>query len=367
MRNSTPLTALSVLILLGLAGCSSDSSSPTDPNLPGGGDSFIGSLSFADYGAAARQVLPPVYENDLAKVADDFWRDGDYPLLGKVFSEYEPMSIHSNINDHDRMMEMVESLLAMIAAYEAEHGTLPDEDIDVSDPEIGNGTMSFTLIDAPAPIPVPEICRTVFGRDEVVVDHLLHISMESSGGDSWSSPYIGFSASDEAQVIYYWNANQTPEGEHEGTQLFLAYKDVASDSFEIAGAYFKHIGPGNEERCNWVYHLTGNADYEFTYNMGWYAENPEFQLFGCVQGSGNKDVEFGLRYHQYTDTSGWDTIDEWSFSEEIFGPVGDDPYAYIEEQFRIGTIDDYVDASIMFVVGDSPLADIPNPFLAFLE
>ncbi len=51
-------------------------------------------------------------------------------------------------------------------------------------------------------------------------------------------------------------------------------------------------------------------------------------------------------------------------SEKIFGPVDGDPYAFIEEPTRSGTIADYVDESVMFVRDDSPLAEIPNPFAA---
>jgi hypothetical protein len=47
--------------------------------------------------------------------------------------------------------------------------------------------------------------------------------------------------------------------------------------------------------------------------------------------------------------------------------VGDDPYAYIEECQRAGTIEDYVDASVMYLVDDSPLAEIPNPFAALFQ
>lgn len=368
MRTKTFLALLLAVLVLGLAACSSDDSTgPADPQDPGdGGDGVLADVSFVDYGAAARQVLPPVYANTALKVADP-WKDGDYALLGKVFADDEPMSIHRNIDDFDGTMQMIEEMLADIAEYEAEHGEIPNEPLAFDDPEDGTGTMTVHFQEATAPIPVPAVCQTVFGRDEVVVDHLLRVEVTRDQGEDFSSPYLGFSASETAQTVYYWDINRDETGQANGSQLLWATKDITSDAFEIAGATFQPDGPGDEARCNWAYHLTGNQAYEFTYNMGWYSENPEFQLFGCIQGSGDKDTEFGLRYHQYTDTSGWDTIDEYGATEEIFGPIGDDPYAYIDEPDRAGTIADYVDSTVMYVRDDSPLAEIPNPFLAFFE
>jgi len=370
MRHHRLLALLLALGLLGLSACSSsDDSTPSTPTGPGGGDGdgVVGSLTFADYGTAARQVLPPVYES-LNLKAIDIWRAGDHALLGKVFGPDEPMSIHRNIDEFDRIMLDIESMLETVAAFEAEHDTLPAGPIPFEDPQYGTGTMHVQLREATGPLAVPAVCQTVFGAAEVTVDWLLHIECVMDGGEDWISPYIGFSASDAAQTVYLWDVNRDETGAANGSVLLLASKDIASDAFEIAGATFKPDGPGDEDRCNWVYHLTGNADYEFTYNMGWYSENPDFQLFGCVQGSGDKDLEFGLRYHQYTDGSGWDVIDDFAgVSEEVFGPVGDDPYASIAEPDRSGTLADYVDATVMYVRDDSPLAEIPNPFAGLFD
>jgi hypothetical protein len=253
------------------------------------------------------------------------------------------------------------------AAFEDENGELPSGPIPFEDPEHGNGTMLVQFQEATAPVAVPAVCQTVFGREEVAVEYLLHLECEMDGGQSWVSPYFGFTASDTAQVLYYWGTEFDETEQPVGSVLFLASKDVDTEAVEIAGATFKADGPGDEGRCNWVYHLTGNPDYEFTYNMGWYAENPEFELFACVQGSGDKDQEFGLRYHQYTDTSGWDTLDDFWIMEEVFGPIGDDPYSIIAEPQRAGSLEDYVDPAIMYVRDDSPLAEIPNPFASLFE
>ena len=368
MRHRLSLVAILAMLMLGLTACSSDDSSdPSDPGNPNNPGTITGSLDFADYGAAARQVLPPVYTGSAGK-AFDIWRGGDFSLLGKVFSEHEPMSIHANIANHDDVMMQIEEMLLSVAEYEAEYGELPSEPIAFDDPQYGSGTMFVQLLEAPAPIAVPSVCQTVFGVTEVAVDYLMHIEVTMDAGATWISPYFGFSASDSAQVLYYWDVNRDETETANGSMLFYATKGASDGAFTIAGATFKPDGPGEEERCNWVYNLTGNDAFEFTYNMGWYSESPEFQLFGCIQGSGDKDLEFGLRYHQYTDTSGWDVIDDFAgINLEIFGPVGDDPYASIDEASRNGTFADYIDESVMYVRDDSPLAEIPNPFAAYFQ
>jgi hypothetical protein len=359
------MLALAVLALLALAACSGDDDG-SDPVGPGATyDSQFADVSFNDFGAYARQILPPVYQGGKAS-AVDIWHDGDFPILGKVFSQDEPMSIHRNIDDHDMVMQEIEGFLDQLAMYEEENDTLPDGPIEFDDPEYGSGSIDIRVTEVTAPIPVPAVCQTVFDCTEVAVDYVMQVSVTSTQGD-FESPYFGFTMEGDTEVVYYWGVGRGEDGQPDGTQLFMATRDVASESVEIAGAYFKPDGPGDEDRCNWVYRLSGNAEMEFTYNMGWYSESPAFELFACVQGSGDKDTEFGLRYHQYTDTSGWDTLDETWLDAQIFGPVGDDPYAFIAEDQRSGTIEDYVDQSVMFVREDSPLADIPNPFAGVFD
>jgi len=362
MTNKMLAALLAAVLVLGLTGCGDgdDASSPTDPQNPTG-PTVMGSLAFNDFGADARRVLPPVYSGTTAKAGDAIWNEGDYPILGKVFSEDEPMSIHANLALHDEVMTQIEQMLAQVAEIEAETGEIPTEPIPFDDGQHGSGTLTVQFVEAPAAIPVPAACRTVFGAQSVTVAYALQMTVAYGTGESWASPYFGVTASDSAQVVYYWA--QDPDG----TQLFLATKDPAADTFDIAGAYFKPDGPGDEDRCNWVYHVTGHADDAFTYNMGWYSESPAFELFACVQGSGDRDTEFGLRYHQYTDRTGWDTLDDDYIAEDVFGPVDGDPYAFIDEANRAGTIADYVDTSVMYVRDDSPLAPIPNPFLGVLE
>jgi hypothetical protein len=190
----------------------------------------------------------------------------------------------------------------------------------------------------------------------------MQVDVEFDGGEGFESPYFGFTTGGQTEVVYYWSVGLGDDGEPDGSQLFYAAKDTLTGAIEIAGASFKPDGPGDEDRCNRVYHLTGDSDMEFTYNMGWYSESPEFELFGCVQGSGDRETEFGLRYHQDTDTTGWDEFDTEGVSEQIFGPVDGDDFAVIDEEQRSGTIEDYVDAPATYHRDDSPLDEIPDPF-----
>jgi len=364
MNKRLIMLAVALAAVLALIACSSsdsdDPANPTDPQNPGYESTFA-ALEFNDFGADARRVLPPVYQNNKA---DDFdmWRDGDYALLGKVFSEHEPMSIHANIDGHDEMMQELDMMIQMIVSYEEEHEELPTEPWEFEDPEYGSGTAEFHYLQPTAAIAVPAVCQTVFGRTEVAVEYVLQATYTMDAGMVYETPYFGFTLGEETETLYYWAVGMNEDGEPEGTQLFLAEKDIATEAVEIAGAYFKADGPGEEERCNWVYHMAGDSSMDFTYNMGWYAECPDFDLFGCVEGSGNKDVEFGLRYHEYTDTTGWTEYREDSVSEEIFGPVAGDPYGYIDPEERSGDFADYINAAIMYQRDDSPLDEIPNPF-----
>lgn len=359
------LIGLAATALMVVVACSSsdDGGTPTDTGgLPEDYDGVFADLQFNDFGADARQVLPPRYTRILKTVVEDIWRDGDYPLLGKVFSSDEPMSIHRNLDDHEMMMTELGYMIDHVAEYEAHHDTLPDEPFTFEDEQYGTGTMTVNFIQPTAPIAVPDVCQTVFGCSQVTVENVLQVSVAFTGGETYASPYFGFTVGGDVETLYYWTIGRAEDGSPEGTQLFLAVKDTGQETFEIAGSYFKEDGPGDEDRCNWVYHMTGNSDEEFTYNMGWYSECPEFQLFGCVQGSGDRDQEFGLRYHEYNDTTGWIDFFEDSVSEEIFGPVGGDPYASIPPENRMRGLDDYIDPGVMYLVDDSPLEDIPNPF-----
>lgn len=368
MNKRLIMLALALVAVLALIACSSSDSdgdspgNPTDPQEPG--DSMFADMQFNDFGADARRVLPPVYQSGKS-VDFDMWRDGDYPLLGKVFSEHEPMSIHRNIDDHDAIMLEIDTMIQMVESYTAENeGELPSEPFEFEHPEYGTGTVDFDFIMPAAAVPVPAVCQTVFGRTEVPVQYVLHVSVQFAGEEmAYESPWFGFTLGEDVETVYYWAVGMGEDGQPEGSQLFFAEKDLTSEAVEIAGAYFKADGPGEEERCNWVYHMTGNSNFDFTYNMGWYAECPDFDLFACVEGSGNKAVEFGLRYHEYTDTTGWIEYREDSVSEEIFGPVGGDPYGYIDPEDRAGEPADYIDAASMYLRADSPLDEIPNPFL----
>ena len=101
MNSRVLITLFAVLALTALMSCSDDDAvTPDTTQDPGTTESVIGDLTFNDYGADARQVLPPVYTSSAAKDVD-MWHDGDYSLLGKVFSEDEPMSIHANIAEHE--------------------------------------------------------------------------------------------------------------------------------------------------------------------------------------------------------------------------------------------------------------------------
>eukprot|EP00828_Plagiopyla_frontata_P038981 TRINITY_DN51161_c0_g1_i1.p2 TRINITY_DN51161_c0_g1~~TRINITY_DN51161_c0_g1_i1.p2 ORF type:complete len:195 (-),score=70.07 TRINITY_DN51161_c0_g1_i1:18-602(-) len=161
MNKRLIMLALALVAVLALIACSSsdsDSDNPTDPQNPG--DSVFAGMQFNDFGADARRVLPPVYQSGKS-IDFDIWRDGDYALLGKVFSQDEPMSIHRNIDDHDMIMQEIDMMIQMVDSYVTENdGVLPDEPFAFEHPEYGTGTVDFDFIEPTAAVAVPAVCQT---------------------------------------------------------------------------------------------------------------------------------------------------------------------------------------------------------------
>ena len=62
--------------------------------------------------AMVQKVAPPVFVAPAAAPSDLVdWNGGEYPLLGKVFGEDEPMSLYSNLANLDETIDMIEAVL----------------------------------------------------------------------------------------------------------------------------------------------------------------------------------------------------------------------------------------------------------------
>ncbi len=121
--------------------------------------------------------------------------------------------------------------------------------------------------------------------------------------------------------------------------------------------------PSRDETYGHWHTLDGVAGDGFVYNMAWYSTDvPDEAFFFCVNGSGDSDVEFGLRGQQMDSANGFTTIGtDFGPFERIFAPSVEDPYTDVT-----GTSDhvigDYVATEAMFGYGDLCTEEITSPF-----
>ncbi len=344
-RNSLTLaTALATLALIALAGCSSSDSNPATPNP-------TTPVTFSDYAAAVAAVAPAEFTrlSSPGKATSGnygVWTTGDYPLLGKAIGNAasdEPMSLYRNLNTLQWTVAVIEAVMAQ------GEGT-----VEATSPEGDTVSGDLVIRDLTAPVAIPAECRGALGIDELDLQQSCRLVV----GDSMLAVAFGYAKTETRETILSW----TREGD-EATDLFYATKDLVTGAVTIRGAFHKVT---TAETASWIYAIgTAGADNtEFTYNMAWYSSGMgQDPGLGCVQGSGDKDVRFGLRYHQYRAPWTRGQYDPTGPFEQLFGPVGDDQYAdlnvdgaYPAEHAGL------IDEDGMFVYGDMPHAKFASPF-----
>jgi hypothetical protein len=343
MRTLLPLT---LLLALALAGCSSDSDdNPADP-----GDQTPTVVDFSDYAAALAAVVPPEYQGvgKSAMIAGNYtmWTEGDYPILAKAIGNAEsdePMSLYRNLTEVQYFISMIEqaSLLGEGVTY------APGPD--------GNYYMAtITIDDLTTPIDVPEGCRVVMGAETIQLTRVFKIDVPEAG----MQIHVGYLQNQQTETIVTWRN----EGGI-GTAFSCATKNLTTGAISIRGAFYK-VTPA--ETASWIYDIAtaGDDNTEFVYNMAWYSSTMgDAGGLSCVNGSGDKDVAFGLRYHQYRAPWTRGVYDQWGPYEQLFGPVGDNPYA------DLNVSDEYpaeyanlLNEPAMFVYDDMPHAMFASPF-----
>ncbi len=141
------------------------------------------------------------------------------PCWARVFSADEPMSIHHNISDHDATMAEIAMMVAMIADYEEDNGSVPSEPFEFTHPQYGTGIVDFNFAQPSEPVAVPAVCQNVFGRTSVDVDNVLQVSVQMGEMMGYESPYFGFSRSETTETLYYWAVGLSEFGIPEGSKL----------------------------------------------------------------------------------------------------------------------------------------------------
>lgn len=124
------LICLVAAIIFVAAGCSEDSTTPVgDGDGGGGGDSNIvgEGIDFAGFIDLVEEIAPPVYVAPVGAPSgesDSMWNTGDHPLLGKVFSEDEPMSLWANMNNLDNILSQISEMSGYIEDVENANDTV---------------------------------------------------------------------------------------------------------------------------------------------------------------------------------------------------------------------------------------------------
>ncbi|MFN2370920.1 MAG: hypothetical protein ABR506_07165 [Candidatus Krumholzibacteriia bacterium] len=328
---TTIMTILAALALLALAGCSSDDG---DPTAPGGS-----TVTFTDYASRLSAVAPPEFTS-LSKAGADsgygWWMNGDYPLLGKAVGNAlsdEPMSLYRNLNTLDATIAMIEGLVAQ--------------------GEGGTGTGTFTVDTLTAPVAIPAGAQGALGFAQIELQQVARFALATGGYEV----HLAWAQTETDESVLTW----MNEGA-DGATIFYATHDLQTDHVEIRGATYKE---GQDETASWIYHIgTADADNSaFTYNMAWYSSTMgDTPGLGCVQGSGDRDTVFGLRFHQYR--APWSSGQyDWQVLEQLFGPVGAEPYAdlNVDGQYPAAHAG-LIDEAAMFLYDDMPHALFASPF-----
>jgi len=331
---------LLAVALLGLnVVCSDDDS--TTPTGPGDGWTAV---NFADYSDLIGDIAPPLYTEPLASPADidPMWTS---TFLNKVFSEMEPMSLYSNLEYFDALVQEIEMFLVM------------NEEGDVAvDSSISEGDIHSydvcEITELAAAVPIPTALQDVFGTT-VTVENLATLDFpEMAESDVLQ---LGFTINDEEQAILAFERMDETESITIST-LYYFCMDMADSSIQMRGAVYKDYG--DQTSARWVYDIESVNTSEFAYRMSWYSD-PEGELtqtmLGCIIGGGDKDVEFALKYREYKPADSTDFFADLS-QEQVFGPN------YAEGTGLISAFSAFVDPALFIVYDDMPSMLMSSPF-----
>ncbi|MCP4685626.1 MAG: hypothetical protein GY867_09290 [bacterium] len=339
MGNKGLLYALSAIFLIvGLAfiGCSDDDSAatPTGSGDTGGtGDAMIG---FTEYQEIVQQVVPAAFSapSTAPGAIDPIWNGGDYPLLGKVLSPAgeEPMSLYSNVERLDMVVEEVAFMLAMNDST----GWVED-------------SSWAELIELTAPVAIPTAYQSALGMSSVELDHVLKAQFPGDTGVSSNhTSHIGFTSNDTVQTVLLYE-KMLYDGNWDSF-LFYAYVNLVDSTLDIRGLFYKV-----EEDAAWAYQIQTVGETDFGYRMSWHADCPDFSLLGCILGGGNKDEEFALRYREFN------PADSVAYRAEAEAQQVFDA-SYAEGTGLISSYSDYLNEDLFYTYDQIPLSLLVSPF-----
>jgi len=302
---------------------------------------------FPDYEQIVEEVAPPPYEPPQASVGavDPMWTN---TYLGKVFSEYEPMSLYSNLATFQSMVDQVEMLLLYndsLQAFALDSAMEGIEDY-------------VQLTELSAATAFPADIQAIMGTD---IDLDYFVSMEDPGSAEGYTAYMGFTYNETEQTICIYNS-QDETSEISISQCYWAKYNPVDSTIEMRGVTFKDYGDGTSAR--WGYVITSDEDGEFAYRMSWYSD-PEggltTTLLGCIIGGGERNGEFALSYRGYQPADSVDYIEDQA-TAQVFQLNGTD-FAEGTSLVTDAAFESYLDEDNYFHLEDMPTALFDSPFV----
>ena len=330
-----PFCCLLAVLALILA-CSSDKA--TNGNNP------WGDIQLSTYTAVIEQIAPPLFDGGsaLAKPAaiDPIWATGDYPLLGKVFGEDEPMSLYRNISSLDDQINRINEALA------AQHDTITEQQGD----QTYHGV--FDIEELSGAVSIPEQARAILGSDPLEFDYHLSFSIEELPAMVLEAAFSVDSVAEE--VLCYQSMPtgqidpQYPNGNE--TNLFWAHRDLESGAIQIKCVFFKDYGDQTSAIWGYEIHTVGISDFQ--YRMSWYSNEAAVPdgFLGAIIGGGNKDWQFVLRYRDYNPPD--------SLQNDISQLFGE---GYTDAGNITAEFEDYIDDTLFITYDDLPTGLLENP------
>ncbi len=351
MFRTHPLLALGLVALLALfPACSSDDGgSPTgpgsdDPNTTTG-------IDLSSYRELVEQAAPPAYQA-LARGHSD-WTSGDYPILGKVFSEDEPMSLYWNIQTLDDVIASIEEAMA-----EWERPADPDSaaaDSSGAGEEVVENSGGECIVErCEGPTAMQGFAAGLLGR-ELDLQYRMDITVDALPTQELQ---FGFSQSETEETVVAFHAYDYPNDAPESRDSFVFYghRDLVTGEGIVRGVFAK-TDVETQQMDKWVYEFRVVGDGEFRYRMAWYAPDPAF--VASLIGGGDKDVEFALRYQQRNGPT-FDSVDPddpWGHLTQVFGPDFSDGGSIFDAAHEALCPEDQ-----MFWFGDMPAGLLTSPF-----
>ena len=343
--NILALLLFSMLFLF--VGCSDDS--PTGTTVDNN-DTDWTSIQFADYGQLIEKIAPPVYESPQSSPsAFDDWTTGDYPLLGKVFSESEPMSLYWNLETFEEILSEIEMFLLVNDSGDI----MVDSTAGDSSGE-GNGDPGdyIEITELTTATTIPSGMDSIIGTS-VTVENLITFNFPDM--EVGEINQIGFTLNDDEQTILAFH-RMHEEGTITMSMVYYAHFDAVDSSIIMKGVALKDYGDGTN--ASWAYNINSVNTSEFAYRMSWYSDDipGDDDMLACIIGGGDKDVEFALKYRQYIPANSTDHIADWEM-QQVFGSS----YS-TEGESLITAFSAFVSDDLFFGYGSMPTELLNSPW-----